>query len=127
MVGCRAGTAAGGEYRAFLTQRPDGVRLADRRRWWPACLQAALRKVRLLVGKRHLVLLRLLEAHVRFAVAAGDRWPAALASARELQPMYDLVYPHVRSPTPNNHFLSFRPATALRTCAFGSPSCAPVL
>ena len=52
----------------------------------------------LLLGARHLVLLRLLDAHVRFAVAAGDRWPAALASARELQPMYDLVYPHVRSP-----------------------------
>lgn len=58
-------------------------------------LQAALCDSQKVLGKQHVLLLRLLEAHLRVAIAAADRWPSALASAQRLLPFYELVYPTV--------------------------------
>lgn len=61
-------------------------------------LHVALCEGRKVLGKRNVLLLKLLEAHLRSSIAAGDRWSSALASARQLMPFYELVYPTGISP-----------------------------
>ena len=60
--------------------------LVHRLHWWVLLMQ---------LGTGHIWRMRLVEAQLRAAMAAGNQWDVALAAAERLTPFYRSVYPKV--------------------------------